>query len=260
MKLADIDRNTEPTFFRCMHDERPENPEVISLRRSWYARFKDKGLRTKVLLREDGRVVGLTQYLPVEHSPLTGRDLFVILCIAVHGYEHLVGNQQGKGYGRFMLDCIEQDARAAGAKGIAARADQLPDYPQWSSAPFFEHMGYSRVETRGPLVLMWKKFKRSARPPAMPVLVPLPLPDPEKVKVTVFTTGWCSVDCANCLSARSAVAGLENVDYQEIDTSDRANLLSHGIDDAVLLNNAPFREYGNPWKSEDLRAAILGHI
>lgn len=53
MRLADIDRDTEATFFRCLHDEAPENPQAIALRRRWYDRRKDHGLRAKVLLRED---------------------------------------------------------------------------------------------------------------------------------------------------------------------------------------------------------------
>ena len=62
MKLVEIDEKTAGTFFRCLHDERPENPRVIELRRHWYNRYKDKGLRAKVLLRDDDSIVGLCQY------------------------------------------------------------------------------------------------------------------------------------------------------------------------------------------------------
>ncbi|MGD0999751.1 MAG: GNAT family N-acetyltransferase [Candidatus Brocadiia bacterium] len=120
MRLVDIAESTEGTFFRCLHDEKPEIPGVTALRRRWYERLKRRGLRAKVLMREDGAVLGLCQYVPIEHSHFIGRDLFAILCIWVHGYEHLVGNQQRKGYGRFILNSIEEDARGSGAKGVAA--------------------------------------------------------------------------------------------------------------------------------------------
>jgi hypothetical protein len=47
------------------------------------------------------------------------------------------------------------------------------------------------------------------------------------------------------------------VAYEEIDTSDRENLLSWGIDDAVYLDDKPFRPDAPPWTSDELRAEIL---
>ena len=253
MKLLDIDRDTDGTFFRCLHDEQPENPQVIELRRRWYDKHKDKGLRAKVLLRDDNAAVGLCQYIPIEHSHFIGKDLFAILCIWVHGYEHLVGNQQGKGYGRFILDSIEADARASGAKGVAAWG---MDWPTWNPVSFYEHMGYSRVDTNGPVVLVWKPFVDDAQPPALPHPKRTPAKETGKTRVTVFINGWCGVPCHWCVSAREAVAGIEDpVLYEEIDTSDRATLLSWGIDDGVLVDGE-FRK-GPPWSSEELRAEIL---
>jgi hypothetical protein len=68
VRLIEIDRDTEATFFRCLHDEAPENTEAIALRRRWYDKHKQKGLRAKVLLREDNAVVGLCQYMPIGAS------------------------------------------------------------------------------------------------------------------------------------------------------------------------------------------------
>lgn len=283
MKIVDIDKDTEGTFFRCMHDERPENPFVIKLRHRWYDQYQDKGLRAKVLVRDDNVIIGLCQYIPIEHSPLTGENLFAILCHLVHGYEHLVGNQQGKGYGKFMLNCIEQDARSSGAKGMAVRAEYTPEWDkQWNTVSFYEHMGYSRVETSGPFVLMWKPFVKGAKPPAFIHPTLQPSKKREKTKVTVFMNGWCNIDCSCCVSARGAVAGIEEtVIYQQIDTSDKAKMLSLGIDNAlfpdgavfapcknsrsgelpvvweVFLDDEPFKPYGTPWTREDLRAEIL---
>ena len=254
MKLVDIDARTEGTFFRCLHDEKPQDPRVTDLRRRWYNRFKAKGLRAKVLVREDDAVVGLCQYLPIEHSQFLGEGLLAILCIWVHGYAHLVGNQQGKGYGRFILERIEEDARASGVKGIAAWG---MDFPHWNPVSFYEHMGYVRVEKDGPVVLVWKRFAEDARPPAI-LRQKRGLPKGgDRPEVRAFNMGWGGVGCEWCVMARDAVKGLEDrVTYEEIDTSDRTTRLGWGIDQGVYVDGEFFEE---PlfWKSEDLRKEIL---
>ena len=56
---------------------------------------------------DEGRVVCVTNDIPIDHSPHEGEDLMAILCKWIHGYGHLGGNQQSGGYGRFMLQEIE---------------------------------------------------------------------------------------------------------------------------------------------------------
>ena len=255
MKLADIDGETEGPFFRCLHDEEPENPRVIEVRRCWHSKHKDKGHRAKVLVLDTGEVVGLCQYLPIEHSPFIGEDLLAILCIWVHGYDHHVGNQQGKGYGRSILDAIEDDARSSGFKGVVAWGK---DFPYWNPVSFYEHLGYSRVDQKGKDVLVWKPFQPDAKPPEM-MRPTHPLPEgEEKVNVTAITSGWCSGGIHYCLTAREAVSGIEDrVDYTEVDTSDKETMLSYGASDGIYLDGTPFRPDGPPFESEELRDEIL---
>jgi hypothetical protein len=185
---------------------------------------------------------------------LIGQDLFAILCIWVHGYEHLVGNQQGRGYGRFILNSIEEDARKSGAKGMAAWG---MDFPHWNPVSFYEHMGYSRVDRSGPAVLVWKPFVDGAKPPTLLHPKRKPSRGMTKTSVTVFVNGWCGVTCHWCIQAREAVAGLEELaTYEEIDTSDRVTMLSWGIDDGVFVDGVP-PALPPLWSSEDLRKEIL---
>ncbi len=37
VRVLDVDESTETTFLHCLHDERPDDPRVTDLRRSWYA-------------------------------------------------------------------------------------------------------------------------------------------------------------------------------------------------------------------------------
>lgn len=255
MELREVDQETEATFLRCLHDEVPDDPRVTALRRRWYKRNKSRGLRARVLFNDEGTIVGLCQYIPIERSHLLGDGLMAILCIWVHGYEHGAGNQHGKGYGRFILEQIEADARQSGTSGVVAWG---MDFPQWNPVSFYENMGYSRVDMNGPVVLVWKPFSESAVPPRLLRQVRAVPKNPDRTKVTVFVNGWCSVGCSNCISARDAVLGLEGqVTYQEIDTSVRENLLFWGIDDAVFVDDQPFGQDGPPWTSEELRGAIL---
>jgi hypothetical protein len=149
---------------------------------------------------------------------------------------------------------------------MAVRAEYNPDWDKkWSTVPFYEHMGYSRVETSGPFTLMWKPFDKDAKPPAFFHPEQRPSEKRDKTKVTAFINGWCNIDCSCCVSARGAIAGIEDtVIYQEIDTSDRAKMLSSGTCKAefpvvweVFIDDEPFKPYGTPWTCEDLRTEIL---
>jgi GNAT superfamily N-acetyltransferase len=253
-RIEDLSSETEGTFFRCLHDERPENSEVTLIRRNWYRRHRDLGLRTRVLVTDADEVAGLCQYLPIEHSHYLGRDLMAILCIWVHGYEYHLGNRQGKGYGRMMLESIEKDAGRSGFKGVAVWGK---DYPDWNPVSFYEHMGYARADSMDNDVLVWKSFRGEGEPPRFlrqrkrgPVL-------PDRITIVSLFTGWCG-GCSFNLEAREAAKELQDlVDYIEVDTSVRKNMLEWGISDGILLDGEPYRNDGPPFTREDLKRDIL---
>ncbi|MHA1782334.1 MAG: hypothetical protein ACTSUL_02795 [Promethearchaeota archaeon] len=43
--------------------------------------MKSKGLSIKLALDEENKVVGMVQYIVIEHSFATGKDLYFIQCI-----------------------------------------------------------------------------------------------------------------------------------------------------------------------------------
>jgi len=254
-RLVDVTAETEGTFLRCLHEEVPDDPRVIAIRRRWFHTHKEKELRAKLLILDTSEVVALCQYLPVEASHIVGKDLLVILCIWVHGYDHHVGNRQGQGYGRFMLNSIEQDARSSGAAGVAAWG---MDFPYWNPVSFYEHMGYCRVDRDEMVVLVWKPFVSTAPPPRLLHQVrSLDVPS-RKIGVTVFTDGWCSGMCSQCVTVRDSVDGLGDiVDHREVDTTDRQTMLSWGISNGVFVEGQPYRPYEPPFTSEVLRRDLL---
>ena len=107
MRIVDVSADTERAFFTCLHLEEPENLESTAHSRNWYAEHKGKGYKAQVLILDDGSIVGKCHYISIEYSPFVGRDLLAILCICVWPYEHHVGDQRCRGYGRFMLNHVE---------------------------------------------------------------------------------------------------------------------------------------------------------
>lgn len=228
---------------------------MAALRRKWHEKHKDKGLREKVLVLDTGDVGGLCQYIPIEHSPFLGRDLMAILCIWVHGYDHLVGNQQKRGFGRLLLETVEADARQASMKGVTAWGK---DFPYWNPVSFYEHMGYVRADAEGMTVLVFKPFLADAQPPKLMRLKQPPTAGDRKVDVTVFVSGWCNGGCGYAVTVRDAVQGIEDiVDYREVDTSDRETQLKYGVGlDGIYLDGKPFRPDGPPFTTKELTAEI----
>ncbi len=86
MELVEIDATNEDTYYRCLHDEIPADPRVMAMRREWRAIYEPKGHRAKLLKNDDDTIVGLTDYIPIEHSPYEGENLMAILCMWIHGY------------------------------------------------------------------------------------------------------------------------------------------------------------------------------
>lgn len=159
------------------------------------------------------------------------------------------------GYGRLILEAIEEDARASGFGGVVAWG---MDFPYWNPVSFYEHMGYSRVDKEGMAVLVWKPFADTAMPPRFLRETSRPVSAGERVSVAVFTNGWCTGACSQCVTAREAVAGLEDiVDYMEVDTSDPATLRAWGISDGLFVDGEPHRPNEPPCTSEALREEIL---
>ncbi len=259
MQLVEINESTEDTFFRCLHDEIPADPRVMTMRKEWRAMYQPKGHRAKVLMDDEDRVVGLTNYIPIEYSPYEGENLMAILCMWIHGYEHLVGNQQAKGYGRFMLESIEKDARDSGCDGITVWGK---DYDAWNPVSFYEHMGYERVDSSGLDVLVWKRFNERAKPPKLlkPKISEQPgQTDDGKVQVTNITNGWCGGGCHQCMMVKDAVADMsDKVTLTQIYAHEKTAMRNYGESlDVVYVDGESFRPDGPPATMKEFRQTLL---
>jgi GNAT superfamily N-acetyltransferase len=234
MRVVDLDETTKPIFCQCLEDWPDDVREAGDRRCRWVDRFTPRGLRAKLALDDAGVVGGMIQYLPIEASTVDGSGLYFIPCIWVHGHKTGRGNFQGSGMGRALLAAAEEDARALGAKGMAAWGLWLPF---WMRASFFKKHGYRSVDRDGIASLLFKPFVAEARPPRFfrRTVKPLEL-TPGRVNVTCFVNGWCTAGIVTAERARRVAGEFgEAVTFREIDTSEHAAVAEWGLADALFV-------------------------
>ncbi|MFC2041564.1 GNAT family N-acetyltransferase [Chloroflexota bacterium] len=259
MEIIDLADEHEQLYYVCLEDWSEEMKEAGDHKETWYNRMKDKGLRVKLALDDNGRVGGMTQYTPVEHSFAEGKDLYFINCIWVHGYKEGRGNFQKRGMGKALIQAAEDDARALGAKGIAAWGIPLPF---WMKASWFKKQGFTKVDQQGFLgqVLLWKPFIQDATPPKWINQKKKPELIPGKVTVTAFLNGWCPAQSLVFERAKRVAAKFgSDVIFQQIDTFNRDNLLEWGISDALFIDGKQVRT-GPPPSYEKIRRIIAKRV
>jgi len=255
MEIVDLADKYEQLYFVCLEDWSEEIKEAGDHKEAWYHKMKDKGLRVKLVLDDDGKVGGMIQYIPVEYSFAEGKDLYFINCIWVHGHKEGRGNFQKKGMGKALLQAAEDDVKAIGASGIAAWGIPLPF---WMKASWFKKQGYVKVDQQGFLgeVLLWKPFTQDARSPKLIKQKKKPETLPGKVAVTAFLNGWCPAQNMIFERARRAAAEFgDKVVFRGIDTFDRENFLEWGITDALFIDGKQVRT-GPPPSYEKIRDII----
>jgi len=223
----------------------------------WFEKMRDQGLRVKVALDDEDRVLGMIQYVPIELSPAHGEDLYMILCIWVHGDDRGVGDAQGHGIGTALLAAAEADASDLGAKGLVAWGLHLP---VWMKASWFKKHGYRGVDRIGMRELVWKPFSDDAHEPRWVPEQAVPEGEPGRVTVTAFQSGWCPA--ANLVYERARRAAAElgtEVHFTTVDTSDRDNLLAYGHSDQVFVDGRPLQR-GAPPSFKAIRRKIRRRV
>lgn len=234
MKIVDLSDDHVSSYFNCLEDWSDEMQEAGDHKSRWYETMRDRGLRVKLALDDEGRAVGMIQYLPIEQSMAEGHDLYMVLCIWVHGYRQGVGKHQGHGIGSALLAAAEQDARQLGAKGLAAWGVTLPF---WMRASWFKKHGYQTADRMAGSELVWKRFTSDAQAPKW--IAPGPVPDTidGQVTMTAFLSGWCPARNIVYERAKRVTEELgPPVVFVSIDTSEPAAVRQHGHSDDVFLD------------------------
>lgn len=257
MRIIDLTPDHVEEYCLCLEEWSDEIREAGSHKREWYERHKGSGLRVKLAVDEKGTVGGMIQYLPIRQSPAQGEDLYFILCIWVHGAKQGRGNFQKKGMGTALLRAAEDDARALGAKGMAAWGTTLPF---WMRASWFRRHGYRKADRIGIMGLVWKPFAADAAPPSWIRPNKKPQGETGKVVVTGLLNGWCPAMSLVHERARRAAAELgPPVEFREIRTDDRDVFLEWGLSDALFIDDREVR-IGPPPKYEKIKKRIARRV
>jgi len=252
MKIIDLTPEYEKLYFLCLEDWSDEMEKSGDHKECWYNRMKDR-VRVKLAEDDDGNVGGMIQYIPIEDSFARGEDLYLVLCVWVHGYKEGRGNFQKKGMGKTLLKAAEEDVKALGAKGLVVWGVSMPF---WMKASWFKKQGYEMVDKNGIMVLLWKPFTDDAQAPEWIRQNKAPEGVPGKVTVTCFINGWCPA--GNLVYERAKLASAdfpEKVNFVKIDTSDRATFLEWGISDALFIDRTEVNT-GPPPSYKKLKKAI----
>lgn len=253
MKIIDLTPEHEEEYCLCLEEWSDEIREAGGHKREWLERHQGSGLRVKLAVDDQGTAGGMIQYLPVEQSPAAGSGLYFILCIWVHGYKQGRGDFRRQGMGTALLAAAEADARALGARGMAAWGVSLPF---WMRASWFRKHGYRRADRMGMMALMWKPFAADASAPAWIRPKKIPQGEPGKVAVTGLLNGWCPAMNLVHERARRAVAELgPPAEFHEIRTDDRSVFLEWGMNDALFIDNREVRN-GPPPQYEKIKGKI----
>lgn len=253
MQIIDLPEDQEKSYFLCLEDWSADAREAGDRRERWYRAMKDKGLRVKLALDDQGRAGAMIQYLPVEHSFVEGAGLYLAPCIWVHGHKQGRGDFRKQGMGTALLEAAEKDARDLGAKGFAAWGLLLPF---WMKASWFRKHGYKAADREGMMSLLWKPFTPDARPPRWIRQKKKPAGQPGKVVVTAFVNGWCMAQNLAYERAKRAAAEIEKkVEFREYDTLERAVFAEWGISDGLFIDDRQVRT-GPPPSYEKIRGLI----
>jgi hypothetical protein len=118
MEIIDLSPEYEKLYHCCLEDWSEEIKEAGNHKFCWYNQMKDQGLRVKLAKDDNNTIGGMIQYLPAEISNIQGKDLYVVLCIWVHGHKFGRGNFQKKGMGNALLKAAEDDVMLLGSKGL----------------------------------------------------------------------------------------------------------------------------------------------
>ena len=253
VQITDMNAKDEGLYFVCLEDWSDEMKEAGDHKERWYRRMKEKGLRVKLAVDDNGVVGGMIQYIPIELSQAHGEGLYFINCVWVHGYKEGRGDFRKKGMGKALLKAAEEDTRSLGAKGIAAWGVSLP---VWMRASWFKKHGYQRADKDSVAVLLWKPFTADAKPPRWIKQKKKPQAVSGMVTVTAFINGWCPAQNLVHERAKRAAARLgDKVVFNSIDTSERSTFLEWGISDGLYIDDKVVRT-GPPPSYEKLQKLI----
>lgn len=257
MQITDITPENEELYYCCLEDWSDEIKEAGDHKKRWYAQMKEKGVKVKFARDENNIIGGMIQYIPIEYSMFKGKNLYVVLCIWVHGHKQGRGNFQKRGMGTALIKAAEEDCRQLDADGLVVWGMAIPVFMR---ASWFKRKGYKVVDRKGIMRLLWKPFTENAVPPKFIRPKKLPGKGKGKVNISIFRNGWCPA--INLVYERTIRASDEftgKVEINEYKTINREIVNEWGITDGLFIDGKEVRT-GPPPSYEKIRKKISRRV
>ncbi len=256
MKIVDVDSANEGYFMNCRLETASVNyTDGQKIRKTYIANHNKKGQGIKLMMDDEGAIVGRLHYVPIEYSPLVGENILVILCLYIHMYKHNIGDKRNIGYGKHFLDYVENEAGNRGFDGVAVWAMDW----NWNPVSFYFHNGYIEADRLDRVVVAWKPFKNEA---SKPKLARIPaeyfnIVSEDKVVLILADNDWCN--CRNKMNtAIEAIDGIEHMAEVHIVTENSPGGYVHlGYAGGIFIDGEPYHPYQHLGGSIDLREYII---
>ena len=183
MKIIDLKPEYKNTYFNCLEDWSDEIKDAGNHKALWYEGMKNRGLRVKLAVDDEGKACGMIQYVPSEYSFIGEEGFYMIMCIWVHGHKEGVGNQQKKGIGTMLIDAAEKVCREMGVEALLAWGVSMPFFMK---ASWFKKHDYKKIDKDNIRVLLWKPFVEDIKAPSLIRMRKKPGLVEGKVKIDAF--------------------------------------------------------------------------
>jgi N-acetylglutamate synthase-like GNAT family acetyltransferase len=234
----------------CSHvNESDELDAHARQRLQWLKANYEKGLRVKVAFLDDNPI-GCLYLIPIEICPWgpLGEDLMVLPCLWV------VNKARNKGIGKALIDSAEQETKHQKRKALTVIGFYHDFW--FMPASFFEKHGFSALQHRDEVAILWKVFDESAKPPKFLERNYKFKRVPNKVVVDLFWHSFCLTSIGEAQRVREVVAEFgDSVILKEYCGDDRDILLRYQIPRAIFLNGTEIG-WGYQAPKESIREAI----
>jgi GNAT superfamily N-acetyltransferase len=259
-RITDLDEKNMESYFFCLEPGTVDIQEAVKHKTLWYDKMKSKGLGVKIAVNEEGKAVGMIQYLPSAYSPITGNEnLYFINCIWIPLPRGKALNYRGLGIGKALLAAAEEDVKKRGAGGLVAWGLALPVFMR---AAWFKKQGYTPVDKQGMQVLLWKPFATGLTPPAWVARgkTPPAKANPGKITITAFLSGACPVANFNYERVKKTAAEFgDKTCINTINMCQPKNIAEWGLGDAIFIEDKCISA-GPPLSYKKIRAQVAGAV
>lgn len=250
VQIRDMEGADEYFVGTCSHTNETDEIDACAERRIvWLRNMQDRGLRVKVAVL-DGERVGFLYVMPIEICPWgpLGEDLMVLPCLWV------VNSARNKGIGRALMTSAERETKHQKRKALTVIGFYHDIF--FMQASFFEKLGFTVVQRKDEMAILWKVFDESAEPPEFldrrykfkPVL--------GKIVVDLFWHSFCLTSIEEARRVREVAAEFgDSVALNEYCADDRDILLRYQTPRAIFINGTEIG-WGYEAPKEGIREAI----